>query len=347
MTKKKETPVKKKFTPDWLVQGVLTKIGETFDKFTGRNWKPSSSLATSELSERLKKLLDAEAKEDGQATFVPHNIKLKTQWDKFSTDSEKGMRKLENELLIASIDHINDKRYHTYAPIKVEVKPDYFTDGVKLMASFEEFAPEPDKPEAEINVTIPQIKVGEFIPPQAVEEIAEPAGENYTAEFVLNGRQISKELEFLKGKRLSIGRTKENDLNIDDESISKNHASLIINSEGKLLAADTGSTNGTFLNNERISYGKAVEISDDDKLKFGNIEVFLRKVPDATPFVAEDDNENPSFQEKPIENSPAENGISEKIGKENSSKEENISAAAPIAQTEQPVNPELGNGGKI
>ena len=49
-------------SPDWFVRGVLTKLGETFDQFTGRNWKPSSSLATSELTERLKILLDAEAK---------------------------------------------------------------------------------------------------------------------------------------------------------------------------------------------------------------------------------------------------------------------------------------------
>ena len=52
---------KKSYTLDWLVGGTLTKLGEMFDQLTGRNWKPSSSLATSELVERLKKLLDSEA----------------------------------------------------------------------------------------------------------------------------------------------------------------------------------------------------------------------------------------------------------------------------------------------
>src|SRR4051812_47691782 len=150
-----EAPASKKtISPDWLVSGVLTKLGDTFDKLTGRGWKPSSSLATSELIERLKKLLDAEVKEtDGKGRFVPHNIKLKMQWDKFSTDSEDGLKKLQNELLTAAIDHINDNRYHTYAPLKVEVKPDYFTDGVKLLASFDEFMA--DEKEVELNVTVP------------------------------------------------------------------------------------------------------------------------------------------------------------------------------------------------
>ena len=72
-----DTPASKNsFSPDWLVQGVLTKLGDVFDKLTGRGWKPSSSLATSELIEKLKSLLDSEAEpsDDGRGTFVPHNI---------------------------------------------------------------------------------------------------------------------------------------------------------------------------------------------------------------------------------------------------------------------------------
>jgi hypothetical protein len=98
---------KKKTSLDWLMRGVLTKIGDTFDRLTGRRWTPSSSLATSELIEKLKKLLDLEAKDFGaKGKFVPHNIKLKMQWDKFSTDSESALQKLEYELKIAAIDHI-------------------------------------------------------------------------------------------------------------------------------------------------------------------------------------------------------------------------------------------------
>ena len=54
----------KGFSIDWLVKGTLTKIGDVFDRLTGRGWKPSSSLATSGLIERMKSLMDAEIRED-------------------------------------------------------------------------------------------------------------------------------------------------------------------------------------------------------------------------------------------------------------------------------------------
>ena len=266
---------KKTISPDWFLKGILTKIGETFDRLTGRNWKPSSSLATSELIERIKLLLDAEVKDLGKnGRFVPHNIKLKMQWDKFSTDSEKGVEMLKNELHIAAIDHINDKRYYTYAPINIEIKPDYFTEGVKLLASFEKFAEE--EREAAVNVTLPNLKVKDLIP--AAEKPLEPEKEVFVVGFNLNGKQKEIELKFGLGERKSIGRTKENDLILDDTSVSKVHAAFVFNSQSKLMLADTGSTNGTFINGERIAYGRAFPVGSGDSLKFGTVEVSLEHI---------------------------------------------------------------------
>jgi pSer/pThr/pTyr-binding forkhead associated (FHA) protein len=261
---------------DWLLRGTLTKLGDIFDRFTGRSWKPSSSLATSELIERLKKLLDSEIKDlDKKGKFVPHNLKLKMQWDKFSTDAEDAMKKLENELLTAVIDHINDNRYHTYAPLKLEVKPDYFIEGVKLFASFDEFAEE--ETGGELNVTVTNLKNIVIVPPIAVEIREEK--EIFIAEFILKEKPQRVELTFAEGERSSVGRTKENVLSIDDASVSKVHAALVLNGEKQLMVADTGSTNGTFINDRRIAYGKAFAVAEGDKLKFGTVEVSITHVP--------------------------------------------------------------------
>lgn len=268
----------KTISPDWFVSGILTKIGELFDRLTGRNWKPSSSLATSELIIRLKKILDSKVSDLGEkGRFVPHNIRLKMQWNKFSTDAEDSLKKLEYELLAAAIDYINDNRYHTYKPLRIEIKPDYFTEGVKFLASFGE----QDEDEAEVNVTAPQLNVKDMIPPEAA---AKPKSEIFVAEFNINGRHQSAELHFIEGKRFSVGRTKENDLSIDDASVSKVHATLFLNAEKKLLVADTGSTNGTFINGERIAYGRAFAVGENETLKFGTINVFLRPIPQQTDF---------------------------------------------------------------
>src|SRR6185503_18373490 len=47
--------------------------------------------------------------------------------------------------------------------------------------------------------------------------------------------------------------------------------------EGTLHVADTGSTNGTYINGRRISYGESRLLEDGDVVGFGVVEVRLRK----------------------------------------------------------------------
>ncbi|HEX8734627.1 MAG TPA: FHA domain-containing protein, partial [Pyrinomonadaceae bacterium] len=216
--------------------------------------------------------------------FVPHSIKLKMQWDKFSTDAEAALEKLQNELHAAAIDHINDNRYHTYAPINVEVKPDYFTEGVNLHASFEKYGKtgEEEADEDVLKVTMPQVNLQNIVINPEPEP--EPEPEKFIAAFRIAGKEKSIELAFKSNQRRNVGRTKENDLMLDDASVSKIHASLVLNGENQLMVADTGSTNGTFVNDQRIAYGKAFMINDGDRVKFGTIEVFFRRVPRPVEF---------------------------------------------------------------
>lgn len=283
----KQPVAKKHFTADWLMQGVLTRIGDTFDRLTGRRWIPSSSLATSGLIERLLKLIDSEAVEvAGKGTVVPHNIKLKIQWDKFSTDADDSIEKLENELLIAAADHINDCLYYTHAPLHIEVKPDYFTEGVKLFVSFDKFGGEDH--EAELNVTVPSIKLNneQTNLPDKKTDVGEIT---FIARFKIKDAARERKLSFHQDTRLSIGRTGSNDLILDDVSVSKIHASLVADRDDNLSLADTGSTNGTFINDTRIAYGKAVKLVGGDRVKFGSVEVVFERVEDASALAKTED----------------------------------------------------------
>ncbi|HQY67865.1 MAG TPA: FHA domain-containing protein [Pyrinomonadaceae bacterium] len=261
---------KAKLSPDYLLRGTLTKIGDTFDRLTGRRWLPSSSLAASELISRMKTLLDAEAKiVSGKGTVVPHNIQIKMQWDKFSTDSESSIEILENELLTAAVDHINDSLYYTFAPIRLSVRPDYFTDGVKMLVGFENFGE--DEREVEVNVTVPSIDLNKT----NTEAIALPSKTRYlvTAQFQIKAGIRKSTAELDGGERMTVGRSVGNDLAIDDISVSKIHAAISLDDSGTLTVADTGSTNGTFINGERISYGKAIAFDPSRSVRFGTVEV--------------------------------------------------------------------------
>lgn len=266
-----ENVSQKPLSADWLMRGILTRIGDSLDQFTGRKWTPSSSIATSELVERLKSLLAAEAKEiPGKGTVVPHNIKLKMQWDKFSTDSDETLERVQNELMVAAADFINDNLYYTLAPLHLEIKSDYFTEGVKLYASFGEFREDQD--DVELNVTMPSMTLE-----AAGISLQEPPATTFQliASFTAEGRSVEKKLTVTPGKHISIGRLGGNRLIINDPSISKTHASLVVDADGYMTIADTASTNGTFVNDERIAYGKSVPIKASDKLKVGTVEVSL------------------------------------------------------------------------
>jgi len=110
--------------------------------------------------------------------------------------------------------------------------------------------------------------------------------EIFIAEFVINDKPKRVELAFSENVRLSVGRTKENDLMIDDQSISKIHAALVLNSDKQLMVADTGSTNGTFINGQRMAYGRAFPIKTGDKINFGTVVVTFEHIPKEVEEVA-------------------------------------------------------------
>ena len=76
-------------------------------------------------------------------------------------------------------------------------------------------------------------------------------------------------------KRFSIGRTLENDLTIEDTSLSRRHA-LIENFQGHFSLSDCGSSNGTFVNGRQVT--GSTELSDWDVLKFGGIGDILVRI---------------------------------------------------------------------
>ena len=82
------------------------------------------------------------------------------------------------------------------------------------------------------------------------------------------------ERRFNSGKsRLKIGRDGQNDIWLNNRSVSRFHASLLMHSDGSLLISDLDSANGTFLNGKRLQSGKAYEIETGDIVRFGDAEM--------------------------------------------------------------------------
>lgn len=87
-------------------------------------------------------------------------------------------------------------------------------------------------------------------------------------------------------KRISIGRNTANDLIVDDASVSRVHAELIIYSDGRISISDLNSKNGTYLNGKRILQPEI--LNPDDIVSIGNKQInWERFLPEKTNFSKE------------------------------------------------------------
>lgn len=253
-----------------LVRRVLTGLGGSVDRVFGREKKKNELPSTSDLGERLRKLIDkhSQINQDGRK-LAPNFVLLRYSWGQSSDEFLAALKSLENELLLVALDHVNDNRYATLAPVKVESKANILTEGFTLSVGFDEA----DAFNSE-QVQVPAEIFAKLLSPEELQKPAAPNEVVVAANVQLpNGNQKKSVLHFVQNEKtaLTVGRLKENPLFLDDDSVSKHHASLVMDATGALRVADIGSTNGTFLNGQRIAYGKSYEINSGDKVGFGNV----------------------------------------------------------------------------
>jgi len=269
-----QKPAKKKreeALPERLLRRVFESMGDVVDRKFGRTVEPKGGLTTSQLIERMKKLIDERVRDEGRkGRIAPHHLKLKVEWGTHSEAPPELIKDLEHEILAAAIDHINDHRYRTMATMKVETEVDIFTSGISVDPTFGEFEEElrrADEAKRVASLDVPHRSPFEKTPEEHL--IARVTIRNEAHEIPLT--------MIPGGKRLSVGRVSDNEVALNDASVSKIHAALTMNQQGTLLVADTGSTNGTYINGRRIAYGEARQIEEGDVVGFGDVEVRFRK----------------------------------------------------------------------
>jgi hypothetical protein len=257
--------------PERILRRVLEGMGDVVDRRFGRTVDPRTGLTTSKLIERMKRLIDERVRDEGnKGRIAPHHLILKVEWGTHSEAPPEILSDLKNEVLAAAIDHINDHRYRTLGPVTVEAEVDIFTTGISVDPTFGEFAEDLRRQDEERRAAKSGVPIPSAAPPMPdIQVIARITQQNGTREVPLVFKP--------GGKRLNVGRASDNELTLNDASVSKIHGALLMTSEGTLLVADTGSTNGTYLNGRRIAYGESRVIEDGDVIGFGDVEVRLRK----------------------------------------------------------------------
>ena len=109
----------------------------------------------------------------------------------------------------------------------------------------------------------------EAVPPKALRGFLVAYGTNPSGDFWP-----------LTGGRSTIGRfgsSERVDISLQDPTISSRHAALNVDAHsGGIAVEDTGSTNGTFVNDEHIGFNGRRELRDGDRIRFGGFTTIVK-----------------------------------------------------------------------
>lgn len=103
------------------------------------------------------------------------------------------------------------------------------------------------------------------------------AHENVTNEVkfeFVKGKYTGGEFSVHNGQTLSIGRDISSDVAIVDSKVSRNHASIIAYN-GKVVIVDHNSTNGTFVDDEKITPSTEIELSAGSRIVIGDSTILV------------------------------------------------------------------------
>jgi len=93
--------------------------------------------------------------------------------------------------------------------------------------------------------------------------------------LILNGPEIGRTAQVKDGEKF-LGRSKDNDIRIDDETISRKHLKIVVK-KGTYLVTDLTSQNGTFYRGRYLVPGREVEIAEGAPLAIGMTVICLGK----------------------------------------------------------------------
>jgi two-component system cell cycle response regulator len=99
---------------------------------------------------------------------------------------------------------------------------------------------------------------------------AESEAKEKSACLIIMGGDLNGMIFDLKEGVTTIGRNAENNIALDFQGVSRNHFSITLNSKtNQVILKDLGSSNGTFLNNQKVE--TATFLRRADIIKIGNI----------------------------------------------------------------------------
>ena len=96
--------------------------------------------------------------------------------------------------------------------------------------------------------------------------------------IVVSGRSTVGKMFKLDRPEMTIGRSADADIMLDDEGVSRRHAKVVVKADGSVQLVDLNSTNGTFNNGDKIDVST---LHDGDKIQIGSATILKFSLQDS------------------------------------------------------------------
>lgn len=242
------------------VRKFFERLGGALDFALRRPLNPQPRTDVTALIPPLERAIDDKLRREGSKVIAPNLIELRYDYETFQQLTHKRIDFLERELRLSVYEYIHNRRYTTLGDVQVKIEYDMFTRKLTISANFSDETPKP----IATHSAQPGATVADNVPAQTAQ-----------ASLRLKNKQRDLRSNITSGARVSLGRTHDNSLVIEDSTVSSVHAAFTLAANGTLYITDLGSSNGTFVNDVQIVMGDKTIVKAGDRLRFGEVELNL------------------------------------------------------------------------
>lgn len=256
--------------------GIVKGFERGLEKIVARAFRGASSdgVKPVEIANRLRNVMDDEAfaLSEGR-TVAPHNFTVRLGDEDYAKARQWGLP-LAQELADVALEHAQAQDYTLRDAVTVTFQHDPALGRGHLevdssLGGPQAAPPRPSRRAAPSSNTpapapepeIPRGATQRIVPPPARPAAPTPVIEVEGRRYAINATQIS------------IGRSSEADIQVDDTGVSRQHVGIARRGDS-VYARDLGSTNGTFVNGNRIHGDE--ELLDGSVVTVGHTRITFR-----------------------------------------------------------------------
>lgn len=216
----------------------------------------SASAQVARIIPVVEKVIDETIRRRNGVNIAPDIIEVRLAYETFARFDDKQRAFLVRELTSNLTEYIHNRRYSLDRSLQVRLRSDPFIKTPKAIASF--------SPDADDRA---------FKSPKGASSASNTTRRRIILKFISPGQTTELRAELLtEAGAAGLGRSRDNALILNDASVSNFHAVFSLGTEGAVLIADLGSSNGTVVNGVPVEPGRRKPVSNGDRIRCGDIE---------------------------------------------------------------------------